>query len=210
MYDNGEGTAKDNEAAFNWYSKAAKSDHASAQNNLGLLYKKGQGVKKNYAWAAYWFAKSAKQGNKLAKNNIQDALAKLNKLKTNAPTVNMLSATNASSDVVKKLSKGTYVYSLGSNDAWTEVLDINNYALGYIKSDQLVKNVPVKPKKTARVSNDPYPAKPRAKSGFVTCNTKCTNGNCYRTYSDGRKVHFQAKQKWNAFTSQFEWDSGGC
>jgi hypothetical protein len=44
----------------------------------------------------------------------------------------------------------------------------------------------------------------------VTCNTRCNNGDCYRTYNDGRKVRFQARQKWNPFNNQFEWDSGGC
>lgn len=44
----------------------------------------------------------------------------------------------------------------------------------------------------------------------TTCNTRCSNGDCYRTYSDGKKVHFQAKQKFNPFNNQFEWDSGQC
>ena len=55
-----------------------------------------------------------------------------------------------------------------------------------------------------------YPARPAAKSGYVTCNTKCNNADCYRTYSDGRKVRFQAQQKFNPFTSQWEYDSGTC
>jgi hypothetical protein len=44
----------------------------------------------------------------------------------------------------------------------------------------------------------------------VSCNTKCINGDCYRTYDDGRKLHFQAKQKWDPFESRFDWDSGSC
>ncbi|MDD5394586.1 MAG: hypothetical protein PHE17_16345 [Thiothrix sp.] len=44
----------------------------------------------------------------------------------------------------------------------------------------------------------------------ITCKTRCTNGDCYRTYSDGRTVHFQAQMKLNPFTNQMEFDSGGC
>ncbi len=55
-----------------------------------------------------------------------------------------------------------------------------------------------------------FPAKPAPRNGFVTCNTNCRNGNCFRTYSDGRKINFQAKQKYNMFNNQWEWDSGSC
>lgn len=51
-----------------------------------------------------------------------------------------------------------------------------------------------------------YPSRPAAKSGYTSCN----NGDCYRTYSDGRKVRFQAQQKFNPFNSQWEFDSGSC
>ncbi len=55
-----------------------------------------------------------------------------------------------------------------------------------------------------------YPAKPAPRNGYTTCNTSCTNGDCYRTYADGRKVRFQAQQKYNSFSGQWEWDSGTC
>ena len=55
-----------------------------------------------------------------------------------------------------------------------------------------------------------YPPRPLPKAGYITCNTRCSNGDCYRTYSDGRQVHFQAQQKWNPFNNLYEWDSGGC
>lgn len=59
-------------------------------------------------------------------------------------------------------------------------------------------------------SSSPFPATPPARPGYVTCNTQCNNGDCFRTYSDGRQVRFQAEQKWNPFKNQFEWDSGSC
>jgi hypothetical protein len=59
-------------------------------------------------------------------------------------------------------------------------------------------------------SAGPYPAQPAKRPGVVSCNTNCRNGDCYRTYEDGRKVHFQATQKWNPFENRFDWDSGSC
>lgn len=55
-----------------------------------------------------------------------------------------------------------------------------------------------------------WPQRPEKIPGTTTCNTRCSNGDCYRVYGDGRKVRFQAPQKFNPFTGQFEWDSGTC
>ncbi|MCL2344846.1 MAG: hypothetical protein FWC58_03215 [Desulfobulbus sp.] len=55
-----------------------------------------------------------------------------------------------------------------------------------------------------------YPAQPAKRPGVVSCNTNCVNGDCYRTYDDGRRVHFQAPLKWNALSGQMEFDSGPC
>jgi len=55
-----------------------------------------------------------------------------------------------------------------------------------------------------------FPPKPERRPGGVSCNTRCVNGDCFRTYDDGRTVRFQARQKWNPFANQFEWDSGTC
>jgi hypothetical protein len=59
-------------------------------------------------------------------------------------------------------------------------------------------------------NTSPFPARPAAVPGSTTCNTRCVNGDCYRTYGDGRKRHFQAQHKFNPFTNQWEWDSGNC
>lgn len=55
-----------------------------------------------------------------------------------------------------------------------------------------------------------YPARPQARPGYTTCNTRCNNGDCYRTYSDGRKLHFQAQQRYNPSSGSWEYDSGSC
>jgi hypothetical protein len=36
------------------------------------------------------------------------------------------------------------------------------------------------------------------------------NADCWRTYDDGRKAKFRARQKWNPFKNRFEWDAGPC
>ncbi|MQY51315.1 hypothetical protein [Rhodocyclus gracilis] len=56
----------------------------------------------------------------------------------------------------------------------------------------------------------PFPARPAKRPGVVSCNTRCNNGDCYRTYDNGRQIHFQAKPKFNPFNNQMEWDSGSC
>ena len=67
----------------------------------------------------------------------------------------------------------------------------------------------LKPEKAAD-SGSLYPATPAKRPGLVSCNTNCMNGDCYRTYDNGKKVHFQAPLKWNALSGQMEFDSGPC
>lgn len=55
-----------------------------------------------------------------------------------------------------------------------------------------------------------YPARPAPRNGYITCNTRCNNGDCYRTYSNGRQVNFQAERRFNPINNQWEWDSGSC
>lgn len=62
----------------------------------------------------------------------------------------------------------------------------------------------------AQTSSSPFPPKPAKRPGVVSCNTRCDNGDCYRTYDSGKKKHFQAKRKYNALSGDWEWDAGGC
>ena len=75
-----------------------------------------------------------------------------------------------------------------------------------------VKVVDAAPARAARsvAADDRYPERPGTTRGVTSCNTSCSNGSCFRTYDSGRKVHFQAEHKFNALTSQWEWDSGNC
>ena len=56
--------------AAEWYLKAANQGHATAQTNIGRMYRNGQGVTKDYSQAWAWFRKAADQGHADAQSNI--------------------------------------------------------------------------------------------------------------------------------------------
>ena len=58
-----EGAETDPAAAVKWLQKAAKTDHAAAQNDLGLCYLKGTGTQRNEKKALHWFRKAAERGS---------------------------------------------------------------------------------------------------------------------------------------------------
>ncbi len=48
----------------------AVQGHASAQYNLGVMYKNGQGTVQDYKAAIHWYTKAAAQGGASAQNNL--------------------------------------------------------------------------------------------------------------------------------------------
>ncbi len=58
------------EEAVKYYEKAAKMNHARAQNALGVCYDQGLGVEKDYNKAFYWIQKSYNNGCKDSYGNI--------------------------------------------------------------------------------------------------------------------------------------------
>ena len=58
------------EEAFSYFSQAAQSGCAAAQNGLGLYYQQGYGISKDSQQAFEWFYKAAKQNNKEGKYNL--------------------------------------------------------------------------------------------------------------------------------------------
>lgn len=58
------------EAAFYYYSQAAKSGDATALNKVGNMYAQGKGCTKNTNKAAQYYEAAAKKGNKYAQHNI--------------------------------------------------------------------------------------------------------------------------------------------
>lgn len=71
-------------------------------------------------------------------------------------------------------------------------------------------NTPPQIRSQTTVQNNQFPPKPAKINGKVSCNTRCINNQCWRTYDTGKKIRFQAKQKINPFTNQLEWDPGPC
>uniref|UniRef100_UPI0025971FFC tetratricopeptide repeat protein n=1 Tax=uncultured Psychrobacter sp. TaxID=259303 RepID=UPI0025971FFC len=57
-------------ADFNQTQTLANQGDASAQHNLGWMYKNGEGVRQDYAKAVEWYTKAANQGNASAQYNI--------------------------------------------------------------------------------------------------------------------------------------------
>src|SRR6266567_1004056 len=65
-YDKGEGVAKDQAEAVEWYRKAVEQNLAKAQYNLGVCYAHGEGVAKDQVEAVQWLRKAAEQNLALA------------------------------------------------------------------------------------------------------------------------------------------------
>lgn len=63
LYDLGNGTPEDPEAAFFWYKYAADGGNPAAEFNVGAMYDSGRGVVPDKANAAFWFAKAAAHGS---------------------------------------------------------------------------------------------------------------------------------------------------
>ena len=118
----------------------------------------------------------------------------------------MLAAYVGSYDVAKMLIQaGADTEAVNWKDGQRSALDYAVQRKNYDIADLLRRYHAVSGLEQSR-----YPAAPAPRRGYVTCNTHCMNGDCYRTYSNGRKVHFQARRKYNPLSGQFEWDTGGC
>lgn len=189
MYDNGQGVAQDYAQAVQWYRKSADQGDADAQNNLGVMYADGQGVPQTnvVAYALYNLSASIdpSSANKATNNraNLADSM------------------TNREIEAAQALTR-----ELAKPGNLSKALD------QYIQAHRN-QNLPKKTRSEApapKLKTGNYPERPAKRPGVVSCNTNCTNGSCYRTYDNGRKVHFQAKQKMNPFSGNFEWDAGSC
>lgn len=62
MLLNGHGVARDLEAGFGWFRRAANAGHVMAMNMVGRCYEKGWGTAPDAAAATLWFAQAAKAG----------------------------------------------------------------------------------------------------------------------------------------------------
>ena len=75
-YARGEGVARDDEAAFAWFRKAAARGDATSMYALGLAYWNAAGVTRNRVTAEHWLIAASGRGERRARN----ALAQLTRL----------------------------------------------------------------------------------------------------------------------------------
>ena len=62
--------ARDDEAAVEWFRRAADQGFADAQNNLGIMYANGRGVARDRVEAARLYSLAAEQGHAGAQNRL--------------------------------------------------------------------------------------------------------------------------------------------
>ena len=70
LYDLGNGTPENPEAAFYWYKIAADAGMPEAEFNVGAMYDKGRGVARDSTSAAMWYARAAARGHHRAQFDI--------------------------------------------------------------------------------------------------------------------------------------------
>jgi TPR repeat protein len=216
-YNKGEGVAKDEAQAVSWYRKAADQGYAGAELNLGVMYGKGQGVQQSYAQAALWFARAAQRGDDTAVRNLELAVDKLPTLRMRG-SVPVRANPELTGTVVKTAAAGEVAYRLSQFDHWYEVYFRDRNIVGYINTSQasvVVAEIPQPAKSPIRKAayvepTSNFPAAPATRPGVTSCNTRCNNGQCLRTYDSGKHVAFQAEHKFNAFNNEWEWDPGTC
>ena len=221
FYEKGLGVTKDLTQAVAWYRKAAEQGNALAQNNLGTMHRDGSGgLLQDHEAAAKWYALAARQGNAWAQRNLysmhRDAQVPQADLVQALAWINL-----AASQAQPHPDAAQERQELSAKLSPAQVAEAQRLAREWKVGDLLGKSRlrPVSSSLAASAEpataptpspNDPYPQRPQAQAGVITCRTNCNNGDCYRTYADGRKKRFQAQQKWNSLSNRFEFDAGTC
>lgn len=72
LYNNGEGTAKDECEGFRWWLKAAEQGLPAAQYDVGIAYLNGHGVAKDRAEGIKWLNRAACKGHKAAIDTLKN------------------------------------------------------------------------------------------------------------------------------------------
>ena len=227
-YSFGNGVDEDQREAARWYRMAADQGYAPALNNLGGLHERGAGgLRQDYAEAARLYEAAARQGNSYGQFNLarmyheglgvpSDAVVAYGwiNLAASAESPHPKAADERDA-MTRYMPKNLIADGQRLAREWKPGTSLGKSKLKPVDVAPLTAAWAVKVGKAevSKPADQPigqYPARPEAKPGLTTCNTRCVNGDCYRTYGDGRKVHFHAHQKWNPFNNQFEWDSGSC
>lgn len=184
MYDNGAGVPQDYIEAERWYRKAAEQGQASAQNNLGVLYKNGQGVAANPVIAYALLNLAAAGGNDKATNN--------------------------RARVAERLSPRQLEEAQALSSAWQVGTPLPTKTTTW----KAVAKPPAKPKAEPRAAAPAVPPMSqgdcRPKTAQLSCRSSCTNGSCVVTYTNGCRMQVQVSPKFNSFNNQWEYPSPAC
>ena len=66
----GKGVPQNDKTALKWFRLAAEQGYASAQTNLGFMYRNGRGVPQDDKTAVKWYTLAAEQGYAAAQYNL--------------------------------------------------------------------------------------------------------------------------------------------
>lgn len=226
MYYNGEGVAKDFYIAAELYQKSADQGHSWSQYMLGMMYDNGKGLLQDTKKALEYYEKAANQGEEYAWNNLgvyyryRDlgfdtfplayAFYNISASKGNEKAIENRETiskemTQKQIEIGQELSRKMLANGV--------IKTQNEYLTGEIfklakKGNNAGQKTVSKPK-SIKPSN-PYPPKPAKRPGVTSCNTNCNNGDCYRTYDNGKQKHFQISPTYNPLNSQWEYNPGPC
>lgn len=208
MYANGQGVSADLKQAERWYQRAAEQGYGSALNNLGAMYISGEGVPQDRIRGIVYYAEAARAGNTRSPDNIENNLSYFTRRRIGVASANIRSGASKDHQVIATPTSGSSIFVLETVNDWHRVYYRPGYTVGWISEAVLERSVDAT--RLDSQESPQFPPAPASRAGHTTCSTRCVNGDCYRTYSDGRRVRFQAQRKFNPVTSQWEWDSGGC
>ena len=113
MYFRGEGVAKSNKAALQWYVLAAEKGNHGAQFNLGFMYHQGHGVPLDYSEAVRWYIKAREGGNVFAHYNLGLLIEEGKGIKVNSELAFRLFLFSAQKGHPQSMGKVGHYYSQG-------------------------------------------------------------------------------------------------
>ncbi|MAW34293.1 MAG: hypothetical protein CMK56_07790 [Proteobacteria bacterium] len=113
MYFRGEGVAKSNKSALQWYVLAAEKGNHGAQFNLGFMYHQGHGVPLDYSEAVRWYIKAREGGNVFAHYNLGLLIEEGKGIKENAELAFRLFLFSAQKGHPQSMGKIGHYYSQG-------------------------------------------------------------------------------------------------
>lgn len=190
---------------------SAKQGFVPSQLHLGQIYKNGfPVVKKDYTKALMWYRKAAQTGDPFAVIELAGMYADGKGVPKDGKTsIGMLRTLADKGDATAQALIG-FDYRYGIQGVPVDLDEaLKWFRLAADQGDETAKESISEIYENIREAQL-FPEVPEKVNGVVSCNTQCQNVSCWRTYDNGKKVRFQAKQVFDPFTSQWKFDSGSC